>query len=51
MVRVRFWVSVKDEVKFRFTYILWVTVKIRAWAQEVRGTIPPVGQLSPRRAE
>ena len=51
MVRVRFRVSVKDEVRFRFTCILWVTVKIRAWSQEARGTIPPVGQLSPRRAE
>ena len=51
MVRVRYRVNVKDEVRFRFTCILWVTVKIRARSQEIPGTIPPVGQLSPRRAE
>ena len=43
--------SVKDEVRFRFTCILWVTVKIRAWSEEARDAVPPVGQLSPRRAE
>ena len=51
MVRVRCRVSVKDEVRFRFTCILWVTVKIRAWSQEAPGTIPPVGPLSPYKAE
>ena len=43
--------SVKDEVRFRFTCILWVTVKIRAGSQEAPSTIPPVGSLSPHKAE
>ena len=51
MVQVRSRVSVKYEVRFRFTCILWVTIKIKAWSQEAPGATSPVGPLSPHRAE